>query len=258
MSTTPGHPLAGDPFRWTTIAHGDRSLLGPFGAAMVAGMLGALERPPGTVLDVGCGRGAMLVGAMVRFEAAGVGVEPNPHFAAHARALAEASGVAPSLTLHACRYEPSLLGRQRFGLAMCVGATGAFDGYAGALASLRDLVTPNGHALIGEGYWRQPPSPEYLEVLGAAPDEMTGEPETRAAAERAGWRVVRAHLSSTNEWDGYEDAYAGAMAEWLGANPADPDAPAFRERLARWRDGYLRWGRDTLGFATYLLERRGA
>jgi len=29
------------------------------------------------------------------------------------------------------------------------------------------------------------------------------------------------------------------------------------ERIRRWRDGYLRWGRDTLGFGLYLFYRPG-
>jgi hypothetical protein len=30
------------------------------------------------------------------------------------------------------------------------------------------------------------------------------------------------------------------------------------KRIRRWRDAYLRWGRDTLGFAVYLFYRPGA
>jgi len=251
----PASPAPGDPYRWTTLAHGDRSLLGPLSPDSVAAMLGAISRPPSRILDVGCGRGTMLVGAMVRFGASGVGVEPNPHFAAAAQSLAEAGGVAGALTLHAEPYAAERLGRERFGLGMCMGATHAFGGYAPALTALRERITPDGYALIGEGFWRQSPDPEYLAVLGSTEDEMSSEPATRAAAEAAGWRVVRAHESTLAEWDGYEDAYAGAMAEWLGSHAGDPDLAAFRARLERWREGYLRWGRDTLGFVTYLLER---
>ena len=256
MTDASALPAPGDPFRWTTIAHAQRTLLGPLAADEVAAMLGAIDRAPRRILDVGCGRGAMLVGAMVRFSAGGVGVEPNPHFASWAQSLAEAGGVADSLTLHRTRYAAGLLGRERFGLSMCIGATGAFEGYEGALEGLHAMTEPGGYAIIGEGYWARDPASEYLEVLGAARDEMSPEPETRAKAEAAGWRVVRSHSSTPLEWDSYEDSYAGAMAEWLGANPRDPDAPAFRARLERWRDAYLRWGRDTLGFATYLLARR--
>ena len=30
------------------------------------------------------------------------------------------------------------------------------------------------------------------------------------------------------------------------------------ERIRKWRDAYMRWGRDTLGFANYLFYRPGA
>ena len=38
----------------------------------------------------------------------------------------------------------------------------------------------------------------------------------------------------------------------------DPFDHAAPDALARWRDAYLRWGRDTLGFAIYLFYRPGA
>ena len=38
------------------------------------------------------------------------------------------------------------------------------------------------------------------------------------------------------------------------ANPHDPDAQAMLERIRPWREAYLRWGRDTLGFGLYLFR----
>jgi len=40
--------------------------------------------------------------------------------------------------------------------------------------------------------------------------------------------------------------------------PEDPDVPAMLERIRRWRDGYLHWGRETLGFGVYLFHRPAA
>jgi len=34
--------------------------------------------------------------------------------------------------------------------------------------------------------------------------------------------------------------------------------PAMMERIQHWRDAYLRWGRDSRGFAVYLFHRPGA
>ena len=56
-------------------------------------------------------------------------------------------------------------------------------------------------------------------------------------------------------------AYA-ALKEGIPFANAAPnltaDVPAMLERIRKWRDGYLRWGRDTLGFAVYLFYRPGA
>ena len=42
------------------------------------------------------------------------------------------------------------------------------------------------------------------------------------------------------------------LAEWLDANPEDPDAPEIRRRHETNRDEYLRWGRDLLGWAIFV------
>jgi len=45
------------------------------------------------------------------------------------------------------------------------------------------------------------------------------------------------------------------MARHLAEHPDDPEADAFRQRSEQWYDHYLRWGRETMGFASYLLQR---
>ncbi|HEX4205805.1 MAG TPA: hypothetical protein VHZ51_16720 [Ktedonobacteraceae bacterium] len=37
--------------------------------------------------------------------------------------------------------------------------------------------------------------------------------------------------------------------------PEDPAVPGLLERIRSWRDLYLRWGRDTLGFGLYLFQK---
>lgn len=48
-------------------------------------------------------------------------------------------------------------------------------------------------------------------------------------------------------------APANAVERYVAAPPNDPDAPAMKARIDAWRALYLRWGRDTLGFGTYLF-----
>ena len=62
-------------------------------------------------------------------------------------------------------------------------------------------------------------------------------------------------MASPDEWDEYEWKYSRSIERYALEQPGDPDVPAMLERIRRWRDGYLRWGRDTLGFGVYLFHR---
>jgi hypothetical protein len=71
----------------------------------------------------------------------------------------------------------------------------------------------------------------------------------------AGLIPMHATAASMDEWDEYEWKYCRSIERYAREMPDDPDVPAMLERIRRWRDGYLRWGRDTLGFAVYLFYR---
>jgi hypothetical protein len=74
----------------------------------------------------------------------------------------------------------------------------------------------------------------------------------------AGLIPMHATTASMDEWDEYEWKYCRAIERYVREQPEDPDIPAMLERSRRWRDTYLRFGRDTLGFAVYLFYRPGS
>src|SRR5215207_9547629 len=55
-----------------------------------------------------------------------------------------------------------------FGLVICIASSHAVGGFPDALGALRDLTALGGEELLGEVYWRNPPSEGYLEALGGA------------------------------------------------------------------------------------------
>lgn len=55
--------------------------------------------------------------------------------------------------------------------------------------------------------------------------------------------------------DRYEGRYRFAMCRFLADHPDDPEAEAVPAAQREWYEGYLPWGRDTMGFALYLLQR---
>jgi hypothetical protein len=65
-------------------------------------------------------------------------------------------------------------------------------------------------------------------------------------------------VSSKDDWDKYEGLQWFATAEYARTQPDDPDLAEVVERVSKARVAYLRWGRDTLGWAIYMFRSRSA
>jgi len=251
-----------DPFRFTTIAHESRDLLGPLSAASLDALLTRLARalkPTAAseprVLDVGCGKGEMLVRTIERVGGRGLGLEPNPSFAADARRRIARRLSPERAVVIGAELEKTPLPQGTFTVGVCTGALHAFGDWRAALAGMRRLVAAGGYALLGPGYWKQPPAREYLAAFGGEEGEQESLPLTLKAAEDAQWQVLECHQSTESEWDEYEHAYAAQMRAWCDAHADELDASEFRERIERWNAAYHRWGRTTMGYALLLLRR---
>jgi len=61
-------------------------------------------------------------------------------------------------------------------------------------------------------------------------------------------------LADHDSWDRYEAMHWPAIADWLEANPDDPDHDAMRGMLERDRDAYLRWGRRYLAWGVFVTR----
>jgi hypothetical protein len=71
-----------------------------------------------------------------------------------------------------------------------------------------------------------------------------------------GLDLVHTIVSSQDDWDRYEGLQWFATAEYARTNPDDSDVAELSERVEKARAAYLRWGRDTLGWAIYLFRSR--
>jgi SAM-dependent methyltransferase len=254
---TPPTALLTDQLRFTTIAHRDHVFLSPLSGPKVDQVLSMLELRHGArVLDVGCGKGEMLVRLAGRRSARGVGVDVNPAFLADARTRAESRVPQAGLAFHeqpACDYpaEPG-----SFDAALCVGSTEAYGGYRDALRTLASLVRPHGRVLFGERFWRRHPHPDYLAALGLGLDDLLDHPRNVRAGEEAGLVPICTAVSTEDEWDRYEGLYSRAVEEHAAGNPEDPEAEAMWRCIRRHREAYKHWGRDTLGFGLYVFQKK--
>ena len=111
---------------------------------------------------------------------------------------------------------------------------------------------------MGEPYWQQEPSEEYLKASGCAREDFGSHSSNAEAGERRGMELVHTIVSSKDDWDRYEGLQWYATSEYVRTHPDDPDLAEVVERVSKARAAYLRWGRDTLGWAIYMFRSRPA
>lgn len=184
-----------------------------------------------------------------------MGIDHAPHAIAEARARAARRVPEADLTLHEAPIAEVPFEPASFDLALCIGSTHLYGDYRGALRALRALVRPGGYLLVGDIFWRREPDVAYLAVLGASREDQALHADNVASGREEGLIPLYSAVSSEDDWDHYEGLYARGIEVYALAHPDDRDTPAMLARIRTWRDAYLRWGRDTLGFALDLYIR---
>ena len=132
----------------------------------------------------------------------------------------------------------------QFDAVINVGASHALGGFPRALGILGALAPV---VLYGEGFWRRPPSEDFLAALGGATaGELADLDGLRAAIHEAGFTVVYESFASRHDWAHYEETLA-VQAEQHGT----PDCLEYARRIRDRRR--LPDGGETLGFALLVL-----
>ena len=250
-SPIPPEPPAGDPFRYTVIAHGARRILGPISDARLDALVERLSVGPGDhALEIGSGKGELLVRLLARWPAATAeGFDRNPWFLADARAAATAAGVASRVSFVETDVPGALIADRAAALTIGIGASGILGDGAATVAGLAAATRPGGTVVFGDGLWIREPLLSGLAAFGMSIDELPDGPEGLAAlGVEAGLEPLDVEVVDEDEWDAYEGAYSEAIGTWLEAHPDDPDAPAFAARRAMMDDSYREWRRDAFGF----------
>ena len=140
-------------------------------------------------------------------------------------------------------------------MASCLVARWIYGGHAGTLDALTRMVAPGGWVVTGEPYWLQEPCEEYLKVLGFPKEAYGTHLGNVEAGEERGLDLVHALVSTGDDWDRYEGLQWSAAVEHARSHPEDPDLPEIVRRVGEEKAAYLRWGRDTLGWAIYVFRR---
>jgi cyclopropane fatty-acyl-phospholipid synthase-like methyltransferase len=234
---------------------------GPLSQARAARLTERLTRNhPGTVLDIGCGWGELMLRILAAApDATGVGIDVDDDDLARGRAAAQARGLAGRVTF-ACE---SGIGTTRgpADLVLCVGASQAVSDVqppghiAAALTALRRLVTPGGRVLFGDGFWQRPPTEAELAAMwpGITAGELPDLAQIADLAVAAGFRPAWIETATEAEWEEFESGYQADEEEWLAAHPNHPEAAELRQGLDEHRSYWLRGYRGLLGLVYLTL-----
>jgi trans-aconitate methyltransferase len=150
-------------------------------------------------------------------------------------------------------YQPDA--PESFGLVACIGASWIYGGHRETLKALCKMAIPGGWVVVGEPYWRREPAAEYLEATGQERSAYGTHYENMRVGQELGLQLVYAVVSNEDDWDMYEGLQWYAAHEWARVNPDDPDVGEVLKRVREDRESYLRWGRETSGWAVYVFRK---
>ncbi len=247
-----------DTWKFYDITHREHMVCNPISSDKLARLVDLLRLPADArVVDIACGKGEFLIRLAEAYGIRGIGIDMSPFFIADAQKRLKMRAPGAEVVfkqMDGSDFRPEE--PRTFSLASCIGASWVFGGHAGTLEALSGMVAPGGWVIVGEPYWRQEPSEEYLAASGAGSSAFGTHWGNAEAGEVWGLELVHTFVSSQEDWDTYEGLQWYATAEYARGHPDDPDLPELVERVEKGRTAYLRWGRDAVGWAMYVFRHR--
>jgi SAM-dependent methyltransferase len=247
-----------DMWKFYDITHREHVICNPTSGEKLGHLVELLRLPAGArVIDIACGKGEFLIRLAEAYGVDCLGVDLSPFFIAEARKRLMERAPKAEVTfreMDGAEFKPKE--PHSFTVASCLGASWIYGGHAGTLDALTNMVAPGGWVVTGEPYWLQEPCEEYLEVLGLPKEAFGTHIGNVEEGEERGLDLVHTLVSSNDDWDRYEGLQWSASVEYARSHPDDTDLPEIVRRVDEEKAAYLRWGRDTTGWAIYVFRRR--
>jgi SAM-dependent methyltransferase len=216
----------------------------------VGEMLGLEEG--GRVIDLACGYGETLALWGERFGISGVGVEIRPQAVERARRKMRERGLESRVEIVQGDAAAYSFAPKTFDVAACIGATFIWKGFRGCLQALQLALKPGGRLAVGEGYFRM----SLVDPSYAASERFPREHELLADIQAEGLDLFSLVRASRDDCDEYETRNWLGLVDWLRENPQHPNRMEVQAALRQWQEEYLRYGREFLGWAIYVLGKR--
>ena len=236
------------------ILHKYQKIMNPISESKLETFIGLLQLKPGSrVLDIACGKGELLFKLAEKYQINGVGIDKSPYCIEDCNQNKLQRAQSSSIVFHlmdGADYKPDA----KFDLSCCIGASFVYGNHKNTLKALSVMTQPGGLILVGNPTWLREPDPEYLKAEEMTRDSYKTHIENIKTGEDLGLRCIYTVDGDREGFDYSESLHWWAAEDYMASNPNDPDLPEIRSVNDRYKEIYLRWGRDTLGWCIYLFR----
>ena len=242
--------------KFSAIAHKNHSFYNPVNPAKIDKVVEILSLTANDkVIDIGAGKGEILLRIIEKYSSNCIAIEQYSNFVEQLKVNAKNRGALNNIEI--LNQDANLTIKtlnQEFKVGICIGSSHALGGYQNTIESLKNIVVKGGYILLGELYWRKKPDKEYLHSFGVKEEEILYHSQNIFTAEDYGLIPLWSTVANEDDFDAYEWLYSKSIEDYCYMTPEDPDCPAMLGKIRSWREMYLKWGRDTLGFGLYLFR----
>jgi len=199
----------------------------PMSSDRAAQIADFVSRHGTSVVDLGCGQGALAIEIARRHpEVTVVGIDTDAVAIERGQVAAEKLLVSDRVRLQVGDVSESA---PTGDVALCVGASHALGGTSDMFRRLRELGVST--AVAGDLVWASPPDQQHSDFFGDLP---VGEDGLSHMAVAAGWKVAGSYRSSLAEWDAFEGGWIEGVRR-IGSQEAFAFAAERQEMYETYR-----------------------
>ncbi|MBN1297367.1 class I SAM-dependent methyltransferase [bacterium] len=246
-------------WKFFDVTHRKHILCNPMSVEKIDRLIALLHMEPAArVVDIACGKGEFLIRLAERYpRISGLGIDSSPFCIADVRKKHHDRLPGASLRFLEMNGADFSGDSERFDLVACIGASWIFGGHRGTLKALCTLAAPRSWIIVGEPFWMCEPDAAYLAAIDEKRENYGSHADNADAGREQGLELVFSIVSSRDDWDVYEGLQWYAAEAWADSHPDDPDVETVLQRVRNGKAAYLRWGRETLGWAIYVFRTGG-
>ncbi|OGN87167.1 MAG: hypothetical protein A2158_00910 [Chloroflexi bacterium RBG_13_46_14] len=243
-----------DFFELMDISHKYLEILNPSSPEKILAVGDVLDlNADSRVIDFGCGKGELLALWAEKFGISGTGIDISEYFYKTAINRIKGKKLDKRIDLVCANGREYAPDDRVYDAGLCIGATFIWDGFRPTIQGLKRFVKPDGRLVIGEPYWLKSDIPQdYIDH--AAPPGTLYEHEILQVSNEEGYDIEYMVRASHDDWDRYNAGNWRGLVRWISDNPDHPERQDVIDRLRKDQYNYLRYEREFLGWAIYVLN----